>query len=318
MKKKKLLIPLSILAGTTALAAGSVVVLGETFYNIALKNRKNRPSMSVLAKDKTTPLILQGDTRREWCDEVGAKDIAIKSFDGYWLHSYIAENPGHTDKFAIICHGYTSRAKEMGFYAEKFYKKGFSCLLPSARCHDSSEGKFIDMGWLQRLDLLNWISYLNEEFGNPQIVLMGVSMGAAAVMMASGENLPPNVKCAIEDCGYSSIKEQFEHTLKNMVQIPKQPIMFSADLVTSCKTGIHLNRDGYCTEQLKKCKIPMLFIHGTNDRYVPFWMLDKNYEAHPGIKEKFVVTGGSHASNAWQGGDAYWDKVMSFTEKFIK
>ncbi|MBE6017706.1 MAG: alpha/beta hydrolase [Lachnospiraceae bacterium] len=319
MNKKALLIPLSIVTGSAALAAGAAVAAGEVFYNFALKKKKKRKALGQLAKNQTSdqPLQAQGDMRLEWVDEVNAKDVTVSSFDGLTLHAFLAENPGHTDKFAIILHGYTCHAREMGFYGEKFFEKGFSVLLPSARCHDESEGEFIDMGWYQRLDILDWIRMINQKYNDPQIVLMGVSMGGAAVMMASGENLPPNVVCAIEDCGFSSIKEQFDHTLKNMMQIPPQPLMSCANFVTHIKTGIDINKDGYSTKCLKNCRIPMLFIHGTADKYVPFWMLDKNYNAHPGPKQKYIVVGAPHASSAWHGGQEYWDKVFAFVESFI-
>ena len=320
MSKKAILIPLSIVGGAAAVAGGAAIAAGEIFYNFALKKRKRKKGITAYAKNQTpdAPLVQRGDERMEWVDEVNAEDASVTSFDGLKLHGYLAVNEGHTDRFVILCHGYTGHAREMGFYGEKFFGHGFSALLPSARCHDSSEGEFIDMGWYQRFDILKWVDYLSERFNNPQIVLMGVSMGGAAVMMASGEKLPANVICAVEDCGFSSIKEQFDHCLKNMFQIPAHPLMECANFVTNFKTGIDINKDGYSTEQLKKCKIPMLFIHGTSDKFVPFWMLDKNYNAHPGPKQKYIVVGAGHASSAWQGGDEYWEKVFAFIDSFVQ
>ena len=319
MNTKALVIPLSIVTGSVALAAGAAALAGEAFYNFALKKKKKRKPLGKIAKNQTPdkPLQEQGDKRQEWVDEVNAEDVTVTSFDGLTLHAYLAENPGHTDKFAIILHGYTGHAREMGFYGEKYFSKGYSVLLPSARCHDESEGEFIDMGWYQRIDIQDWIRMINKRYNSPQIVLMGVSMGGAAVMMACGEGLPSNVICAIEDCGFSSIKEQFDHTLKNMMQIPSQPLMTCANFVTHFKTGIDINKDGYSTKSLQNCKIPMLFIHGTADKFVPFWMLDKNYNAHPGPKQKYIVVGATHASAAWQGGQEYWDTVFAFVESFV-
>ena len=320
MSKKSVIIPLAIIGGTVVTVACAAYAAGEAFYTFALKKRKRKKSLSQIAKNQTpeNPLVTGGDKRQEWVDEVGATDETVTSFDGLILHAYLAENPEHTDKFVIICHGYTGHAREMGFYGEKFFEKGFSVLLPSARCHDESEGKFIDMGWFQRHDIRKWIDMINARYNTPQIVLMGVSMGGAAVMMACGEELPSNIVCAIEDCGFSSIKEQFEHTLKHMMEIPPQPLMTCANVVTYFKTGIDINKDGYSTECLKDCKIPMLFIHGTADKFVPFWMLDKNYNAHPGPKEKYIVVGATHASSAWMGGEEYWERVFAFVESFVK
>ena len=119
------------------------IFAGERFFTMGMRrsNKITRISKKVKTGKNEKPLMVKFDMKKEWAGEHGAKDITSMSYDGLKLHALLVENPGHTDKFCIICHGYTGHAREMGFYAEKFYDRGFSCLLPSARGHDESEGK---------------------------------------------------------------------------------------------------------------------------------------------------------------------------------
>ena len=311
---------LIILAIVSCLAVILAIVIGEIFFTVGMRRSDKviRISKRVKTRKDEKPLIVHFDMKKEWAGEHGAQDRTIVSYDGLTLHALLVENPGHTDKFCIICHGYTGHAKEMGVYAERIFDRGFSILLPSARGHDNSEGKYIEFGWPERRDICGWINLINEKYDYPQIVLYGVSMGAAAVMMTVGEDIPENVRCAIEDCGYSSIREQFEHSLVNMLHMPKRLLIWIGSILIKVHTGINIWRDGYATKQLAKCKIPMLFMHGTDDRFVPFEMLDKCYDSHPGPKEKLAVEGAVHTSSCYTGGEMYWNKVIDFIEKYVK
>ncbi|MBR6350297.1 MAG: alpha/beta hydrolase [Lachnospiraceae bacterium] len=310
---------LIILAIVSVLAIIIAIILGEIFFTVGMRRSDKVVRISKRAKNTgdDKPLVEHWDMKKKWAFEHGAMEITQESFDGLKLRALLVENPGHSDKFCIICHGYTGHAAEMGFYAEKFYGKGFSILLPAARGHDISEGKYIEFGWPERKDICGWIDYINANYDSPQIVVYGVSMGAASVMMAVGEPLPENVKCAIEDCGYSSIIEQLKHSFKNMLKLPPNLLIWIGSISIRLYTGINIWRDGFATKQLAKCHIPMLFMHGTEDRFVPFEMLDKCYNAHPGPKEKLAIEGAVHASSAYTGGEIYWNKIFDFVNKYI-
>ena len=84
------------------------------------------------------------------------------------------------------------------------------------------------MGWHDRLDILKWIDFLTEEEPGCRIILYGVSMGGAAVMMAAGEELPDNVKIIVEDCGYSSVKEEMAHEARYLFRMPYFPLVSAA------------------------------------------------------------------------------------------
>ena len=172
------------------------------------------------------------------------------------------------------------------------------------------------MGWLDRLDLIEWINYLVKTYGNIKIILYGISMGAAAVMMTSGEKLPSNVRIVIEDCAYTSVWEEFSDKLKAIFHMPKFPAMYNANLIAKVRAGYSLKKAS-SINQIKKSKIPTLFIHGDNDKFVPFSMLDRLYEAASCKKEKLVISGAGHAEAQVTDPQKYWHTVKRFIKRYL-
>lgn len=124
------------------------------------------------------------------------------------------------------------------------------------------------MGWDKRFDILNLIESIVTQNSDAEIVLFGVSMGAATVMNVSGEILPSNVKAIIEDCGYTSVWNQFSYQLKELFSLSAFPMMHGASLITKLRAGYWLSQASPI-EQVKKSVTPMLFIHGDQDDFVP-------------------------------------------------
>src|SRR5690625_1658138 len=112
----------------------------------------------------------------------------------------------------------------MGKYAKIYYDLGFNILLPDARGHGESEGDYIGYGWHDRLDYLDWLTWLIEDKGADEIVVHGNSMGAALVLMLSGEDLPDEVKAIVADSGYSTVKAELAHQLKHIYNLPSFPL----------------------------------------------------------------------------------------------
>jgi len=283
--------------------------IGNYFYNIALN-----PEKLVLAEENQEEYE---EEQEDWISE-NSIDVYIDATNNgnLKLHGYELVNKNNSDIWAIVIHGYMGHGKGMTYYAKEFYNMGYNVLVVDLRGHGKSEGKYIGMGWHDRLDIMDWTDYLINKNSNCEIILHGISMGAATVMMATGENLPSNVKVAIEDCGYTSIWDEFEVRLKEMYGLPTFPVLNAADSICKTKAGYKFE-EGSSVEQVKKSKTPTLFIHGDLDTFVPFEMLDKVYNAANCTKEKLVIEGAAHAEAASVNPELYWKTVKKFIEKNI-
>lgn len=233
----------------------------------------------------------------------------MDSYDGLLLHAYRVEREGH--RYAFVVHGYTGNGASMADFGKAFYDRGFTVILPDLRGHGESEGEYIGMGWHNRLDMLGWIDAVIAGDPRAEIILYGISMGAATVMMTAGEDLPENVKLVIEDCGYTSVWDEFSVQLKEQYGLPAFPVMQAASLMTRLRAGYWLS-EADAVKQVAKATVPMLFIHGEADTFVPYWMLEPLYGAATCEKEKLVVEGAGHGMAALVDPEGYWGAVDAY------
>lgn len=288
------------------------------FYDIAIARTKKE-----FLKDnkdlEATTVMSSKDSRYEWYNSVDLKDVEIPSHDGLKLHGYFIEAKMPTNKTAILAHGYVSNGRDMISYA-RFYrdKLGYNVLMPDDRGHGKSEGDYIGFGWVDRKDYLKWIHYVISTLGkNSEILLHGVSMGGATVLMTSGEDLPPNVKAIISDCAYTSVKDQLEYQLKRMYHLPSFPILQSTSLLTKIKAGYFFG-EASALDQVKKSKTPILFIHGDEDSFVPYEMVNRLYESCASEKDIFIVPKAQHGTAYRDDRDGYEKKVTEFINKYVE
>ena len=241
----------------------------------------------------------------------------------YWLtinkdrlYARLFKSRVDTNDWVICVHGYRSDGKQdMSYTASRFYEQGFNCLVPDLRAHGKSSGNTIGMGWLDRLDIEKWIEEIRTLDSAARIVLLGGSMGASTVMMTSGNTLPKNVVGIVADCGYSSVYEEFEAMLKSALKLPKFPILTIANRLTKLKAGYTL-KSASAVEQLKKNQLPILFIHGTGDKFVPHEMMYDNMEATNGIKESLMVENAPHLSSAIYEPEHYYETIFEFLKRY--
>lgn len=232
------------------------------------------------------------------------------------LHSYEVKAKKESKIWVIAVHGYVDSASSMIDPAKQFLNYGYNVLMPDLRAHGKSDGKYIGMGWLDKDDIMLWIDYLIATYGNVKIILYGISMGAATVMMTAGEKLPSNVRMIIEDCGYTSAWEEFKHELKYLFHMPAFPALYNANLVTILRAGYSLKKAS-SIKQIKKSKLPILFIHGDKDNFVPFYMMDKLYNAANCKKEKLIIKNAGHAEAQIINPEKYWHTVRKFIKRYI-
>ena len=242
-----------------------------------------------------------------------------KNNKGLKLRAYYYEAPQPTHKYIILVHGYGNSAA----IVSRMYKaptamrdKGYHLLLPDLLNHGQSEGKFIGMGYLDKFTVMAWIDYIIQMDPEASIALMGVSMGAATVMVTSGENLPANVKCVVEDCGFTNAYEQFGDVMKGM-HVPTFPILNLLELFARIRAGYSFKKDASPIDCIRKTKLPFFFVHGEDDDFVPTWMVHPLYEACPTEKELLIIPGADHARSVKYHPELYWPPVWAFIEKYI-
>lgn len=287
-------------------------ITGNFLFNLALNPRSSKSI--IFNNDFDEEKELKRIENEKWLKE-NAKETYIQN-KKMNLHSYEIINKKESQIWVIAVHGYTDSASFMVNSAKQFINYGYNVLMPDLRAHGKSDGKYIGMGWLDKDDIMLWVDYLIGTYGNIKIILYGISMGAATVMMASGEDLPSNVRMVIEDCGYTSAWEEFAHELRYLFHMPTFPALYNANLITMVKAGYSLKKAS-SIKQIKKSKIPILFIHGDKDNFVPFYMLDKLYNAANCKKEKLVIKGAAHAEAQLIDPQKYWHTVRKFIKKYI-
>lgn len=303
------------LAILTAIAAGAVsyTIAGYEAIKYATK-RKDAHN-----KIKTRENIALDKENVSFLDQVHFIDMEITAFDDLKLKGKFLRNKNNSNKVIILVHGYHStNFKDWAYFLKFYYDLGYHILLPDCRGHGESEGNYVGFGWLDRLDLLEWIHEIQKyfDFEPLQIVLHGLSMGGATVLMASGEDLSEDVKCIISDCSYTNIIDEFKNVLQHH-NVPERLLVPNAELLSKKVLGYDF-KDADAVKQVKKSKTPTLFIHGDQDEFVPTYMVYELYKACAAPKDLLVVEGAKHADSYMTNQPLYESTVKSFLKQYVK
>lgn len=218
----------------------------------------------------------------------------------------------------LFFHGYRGSALRDGNGILLFAQRaGYNALLVDQRCHGKSGGKAITFGIKERYDCMDWIRYANRRFGEKtQIVLAGISMGASTVLMTADLGLPKNVKGIMADCPYSAPKEILKEVMKQM-KFPVNVTYTAVKLGAKMFGGFDIEEHSPL-ESMKNCRIPVLFIHGDEDYFVPANMSQECYEACASQdKRRVLVKGAAHGMSYCVDGPLYEKEIQDFLDKII-
>ena len=227
-------------------------------------------------------------------DDLPLKRLEIKSYDGLKLVGYLLE--GNPKEVVICVHGYKSSIKEDFVDKIKIYEeRGSTVLLVNDRAHGESQGRYIGFSELDRFDVKNWVEKINEMYDDPKIYLHGISMGGATVIHCADMKLK-NVCGIIDDCGFDSILSISRFMMKTSFHLPFFPLGYAAWM-----WSILLAKISFDTSLGERCvansDVPILFIHGEEDHYVPCEMSSRMYELCSAPKELHVIAGAGHAAS---------------------
>ena len=251
-----------------------------------------------------------------------AKKINIKSFDNFSLNGYILENKmiQENNNWVIISHGYRNQIISAEYFLITFilYSLGFNILLIEHRAHGLSEVKYSSLGYKERLDIKEWIKYIAEKYPNSAIATYGLSMGATAILLACGEELPKNFKLCIADSAFNSCYDTMNTCATNIMHIPKiisKFILNGTYLVGKIiyNTNINFNTEDF----LKKSNYPILFIHGDNDSLINYKSVERKYKNYKGDKEILIIKNSDHCSGLFLNSKLYFKSIKNFTRKYM-
>lgn len=228
-----------------------------------------------------------------WYDEQNPVRLTQLSDDGLLLQADFIRQTTRKNRAVILVHGFRKQKEDMRQYAKFYYDRGYDVLLTDSRGHGESEGGYYGFGGHDRFDMLRWIDYLIVKEQISDIVLHGNSMGAATVLMTSGEPLPEQVKGIIADSGFTTMKEELSHQLKHLYRMPSFPLIPITSFITKFRAG-YFYSEVAPIEQVKRNTLPLFIIHGDADDLVPTWMGEKLYEVAGGDKELWVVPDVGH------------------------
>lgn len=239
---------------------------------------------------------------------------SIQSKDNLRLTAYYFTQ-NNSAKWVILVHGYRSNHKSMYDYALEYYKQGYNVLVPEQRAVLNSEGDYIGMGFLEKEDMQAWIKWILTKDEKASIVLHGNSMGAATVLMLSGDTTCEQVKAFIADSSYTSVWDIFASELKLRFHLPEFPLMHLADMIAKHKAGYSFS-EASCVKQVAKATKPIMFIHGKKDNFVPYAMLEQLVKAKTsGTKTVLSAPNAGHVEALYDLGATYFKTVFAFLEK---
>lgn len=244
------------------------------------------------------------------------EDFSITSFDGLTLcGKYYELKKGAP--MEIMFHGYKGNAeRDLCGAVERAFRVGRNALIVNQRGSGSSEGNVISFGINERRDCLSWIDFVIKEFGpDVKIMLTGISMGAATVMMASGEKLPKNVIGVLADCGYTSAKDIIKKVIKDM-KLPPNLFYPFVKLGARIFGGFDLEETSPI-EAVQRCKVPIIFVHGDTDAFVPYEMSVRLHEACTSDNKAMItIAGAGHGLAYPVDKDGYVRQLNELNEKW--
>lgn len=290
-----------------------VFVFAYITYKIVFYNKNDKDDVYALQvklneKDKQRMISL--------IDELLAikyEEVNIVSFDGLKLTGRYY----HIDDsypIQIQFHGYRGNAYRDMCGGNKLARENkFNTLVIDQRAHGKSKGHTITFGVKESRDCLSWINYVNQRFNNPDIYLVGVSMGASTILLASQYDLTSNVKAIIADCPFSSTKQIIKKVVKDL-KLPVNLVYPFIALGAKVFGRFNINH-GEVNKAIQKCKIPVLIIHGKDDELVP---VDMAYQINENNKEMIqleIFENAKHGVSYFADSERYISIVNEFINK---
>lgn len=238
-------------------------------------------------------------------------NIDFKMDDGYIIHGdYNLVN--NSKKFCILLHGHATSREGALRYSLIFNELGYSTILYDERSHGDNIHKSVTMGYKEAKDLIQIINEVYYKFGKDiYLGVQGVSMGAATALLAL--QYKPNLKFVVSDCAYSDLKKVIFNVLKRK-HVPTKIILLLVNF--NLKTFYHFQyKDCSPALIISDNKVPILYIHGNSDSFVPVSSVDDLFNKTTSYKKKVVFDGAEHASSLTVNRELYKKSIQEFLKE---
>lgn len=302
-------------------AAGAGLVGGWTALGNYLYDRVMVPQLRDPEEEDVNPVQIAG---RAWArSREGFDEATIQAIDGLILWAAVVPGQKGSHHWALCLHGYHDTYEAMGAIAKHYSDLGWNVLMPDQRGHGRSEGDYVGWGYDERLDVVGWVNWILRRDPEAEILLHGVSMGAATVLMATGGALPDQVKAAISDCSYTTIEAEMRHVLgrirselPTLIPLPSG-LLFSNLRKTALRRARFDLLDVSPIDAVSHSTTPTLFIHGVADDFVPADMMGKLYQAARCPKSFLWMPDAGHAAAVGTNETLYWTAVFTFLQDYF-
>ncbi|MBQ8260471.1 MAG: alpha/beta hydrolase [Clostridia bacterium] len=321
--KKSTKVAVATAAGVAASAAVSYTITRK-LVELAIYRQKpkkleqKRPRVS--RANNTDEFLAYADKcASELAEKENIISVNIRGRDGVYLagHWYPCEG---AKRIIVAMHGWRSAWNyDFSMIADFWHREGCSVLFAEQRGQNNSGGNYITFGHLERYDCLDWVNYVNENYNeeNLPIYLAGISMGASTVLMTASLDLPDNVRGIMSDCGFTSAYDIWSHVVSHNLHIPYGLHGYMIDEI--CKKKLKVDSRNITTlAALNEARVPVAFIHGSDDRFVPVGMTYKNYKTCSSPKELLIVPGADHGQSYYTEREKYEDFTRAFWAKYDK
>lgn len=321
MNKTKLAIFGSTGAATAAVAVGSTsYAITKTLVDIALEHeppavltsiksmitRSNRTNDFLTEMKRTEDILLSKDT----------EEVSIEAYDGTILKGHIL-HCNHPQRIIIAFHGWRARwSRDFGMISDFWNEDGATVIYVEQRGQNGSSFAHMGFGAIERFDCVSWAKYACDRFADTlPIYLAGISMGATTVLMSANLELPERVHGIMADCGFTSADNIWRHVVHNNLHLPYNLRGKIADRMCLKKTGYGADEIN-TLRVLKEARVPVLFIHGLDDNFVPVDMTINNYKACASRKKMYLVSGADHGMSYYCDRNGYESIMREFWKDF--
>ncbi|MFC6294889.1 alpha/beta fold hydrolase [Lactiplantibacillus daoliensis] len=291
---------------------GGLIGAGSYFYHVAIA----RGDKSFVTQSTTLSKKSQVYAEKYWYLHAKKQTWTIKSSDGLKLIAWYLPKTG-SKKTVVLAHGFAGNKSLMGAWAGMYHELGYNVLVPDSRASGASQGTAIGYGWLERKDDLQWAKTVVKKTATTQIVMSGISMGAAGMTMASGERQIPQIKAYVVDSPFTSAKAIISYQAGQLYHLPAFPLVDVTSAITKLRAGYTFG-EADAVKQVRKNKLPIMMIAGTKDDFVPTRMSKDLFRQAHEPKALWLVKGAGHTTAITQNYPAYKRSVADFLAQYIK